>query len=87
MALKALPNRADFRDTRGFVFLKLGKPELAFMEYDAAVKLDAKRPLSLYGRSIARLKTGDGDGARLDRASALALDPNVETQFGTYGVE
>jgi tetratricopeptide (TPR) repeat protein len=86
-ALKALPNRADFRDTRGFVFLKLGKPRLAFMEYDTAVKLDAKRPLSLYGRAIARLRMGDSAAAETDRASAIALDPTIEAQFGTYGVD
>jgi tetratricopeptide (TPR) repeat protein len=86
-ALKALPDRVDFRDTRGFVFLKLGKPELAFMEYDAAVKQDATRPLSLYGRSIARLNTGDSAGAQVDRAAALTLDPTVEIQFERYGIQ
>ena len=86
-ALKARPNRADFRDTRGFVFLKLGKPELAFLEYDTAIKLDARRPLSLYGRAIASGRMGDSEAARTDRAAAIALDPTIEEQFGMYGVD
>ena len=81
------PDDIDVRDTRGFVYLKTGKPELAVAEYDAALKIDPKRALALYGRGLARIRSGDIAAGNADRAAAAALMPDVGSQFSTYGLE
>ena len=57
-ALKLLPLNLEVRDTRGFIYLKLGDPALALNEYNAALTIDPNRALSLYGRGLARIRMG-----------------------------
>lgn len=81
------PDSVDVRDTRGVVYLKVGKPALALIEYDAALKLDPKRALALYGRGLARIRTGDKKGGDADRAAAILLVSDVGKQFVLYGLD
>ncbi len=85
-ALKAMPGSLFIRNTRGFVYLKLGKPDQALVEYDAALKIDANRALSLFGRGLARGKLGKTAEGETDKAAARALDPTVDAQFSAYGL-
>jgi hypothetical protein len=48
-ALMLLPLSIAARETRGFIFLNLGDPAIAITEYEAALQMDANRPLALYG--------------------------------------
>ena len=82
-----LPLNLDVRDTRGFLFLKMGDPRLAVKEYDQALDVDPNRPLALYGRGIARLGLGETRAGEADKAAALTLDPEVAGQFTTYGLK
>ena len=82
-----LPLNLDVRDTRGFLFLKMGDPRLAVKEYDQALDVDPNRPLALYGRGIARLGLGETREGEADKAAALTLDPEVAGQFTTYGLK
>lgn len=86
-ALKLLPLNLEVRDTRGFIFLKLGDPQLALKEYDAALTLDPNRALSLYGRGLARIQTGDTAGGKGDQAAALTINPEVANDFAMYGLK
>jgi tetratricopeptide (TPR) repeat protein len=86
-ALKLLPLNLEVRDTRGFIYLKLGDPQLALNEYNAALTFDPNRALSLYGRGLARIKTGDVAGGKGDQAAALTLNPEVANDFAMYGVQ
>jgi hypothetical protein len=52
-ALRLNPNDVYTLDNRGFAHLKLGQVDGAIADYDAALKLDARLPASLYGRGIA----------------------------------
>jgi tetratricopeptide (TPR) repeat protein len=58
-SLRIRPNFAPATDTLAFVYLKLGQFDLAITTYSAALKLDPKSPYSLYGRGVAKLKSGD----------------------------
>ena len=85
-ALQAMPNNLDARETRAFIYLKQGEAQAAASEYDAVLKIDANRPLALYGRGLARAKKGDKDKGDADCAAARALYPTVEREFTAYGV-
>lgn len=85
-ALKLLPLNLDVRETRGFVFLKLGDPALALHEYSVALEGDPNLAVSLYGRGLAKNWLGDARGAELDQAAALTINPDVEREFASYGL-
>jgi tetratricopeptide (TPR) repeat protein len=85
-ALKLLPLNLEVRDTRGFIYLKLGDPALALNEYNAALTIDPNRALSLYGRGLARIRTGDAAG-KGDQAAALTINPEVADDFAIYGLK
>jgi len=87
MAQKLMPLNLDVRDTRGFIYLKLGDPRLAVREYDEALDVDPNRPLALYGRGLARIMIGEIRRGEDDKAAALTLDPDVPQQFAIYGLK
>lgn len=86
-ALKLNPLNLDTRDTRGFIYLKLGDPALAVNEYNAALDIDPNRPLALYGRGIARIMIGQTRDGEADKAAATTLNPGVDKQFSAYGLK
>jgi hypothetical protein len=49
------PDFVDSLDSRGFVKLKIGQPQRAIADYDAALQLSARKASSLYGRGIAEV--------------------------------
>lgn len=85
-ALKLLPLNLEVRDTRGFIYLKLGDPALALSEYNAALTIDPNRALSLYGRGLARIGMGDAAG-KGDQEAALTINPEVANDFAIYGLK
>ncbi len=85
-ALKLLPLNLEVRDTRGFIYLKLGDPALALNEYNAALTIDPNRALSLYGRGLARIRMGDEAG-KGDQAAAVTINPEVAEDFASYGLK
>jgi tetratricopeptide (TPR) repeat protein len=85
-ALKLLPLNLEVRDTRGFIFLKLGDPALALNEYNAALTIDPNRALSLYGRGLARIAMGDAAG-KGDQEAAITINPEVANDFAIYGLK
>ena len=85
-ALKLLPADIDVRETRGFVFLKLGDPAIALSEYEAALRLDPNRPLALYGLGLAKIRMGRAVEGKADQDAAIALYPGIRKQFSEYGL-
>ena len=85
-ALKMMPTNLDVRITRGFIHLKLGDLTTAIVEYNAVLAADPNRALALYGRGMARNRMNQEKEGEADQAAARALDPTVEKQFSTYGV-
>ena len=85
-AQKLMPTNLEVRETRGFIYLKLGDPAIAIREYDAALQADPNRALALYGRGLARLRNGQTKAGEADQAAAHMLDPSIESQFSVYGL-
>jgi hypothetical protein len=80
-----LPGNPEVRETRGFVYLKLGDAALALREYDDALRTNANRPLALFGRGLARVRNGDQKGEE-DKHAARALTPDIARAFVPYGL-
>lgn len=85
-ALKLQPDNVQTRETRGFIFLKLGEKDIALREYETALRSDPDRPLALYGRGLVRVAKGDVKNGETDKAAAQALMPGVARQFTRYGI-
>lgn len=86
-ALKLMPANLDVRDTRGFIYLKLGDDALALNEYEAALQIDPNRATGLFGRGLARIRRGDTKGGEGDQAAARTINPEIDQQFVFYGLK
>jgi tetratricopeptide (TPR) repeat protein len=80
------PDNVEALVSRGDAFGQLGDPALALNEYNAALRIDPNRALSLYGRGLARIRTGDAAG-KGDQAAALTINPEVADDFSIYGLK
>ena len=59
------------RDTRAFIYLKLGDFSKAISEYGLALQTDPNHARALYGRGLAKAKSGDKTGGDADMANAV----------------
>ncbi len=78
-------NAVNLYNIRGFVDLKLGRTDQALADYNTALKLDPNSPHALYGRGLAKVRSGDMSG-EADRAAARAARPDIERSFSVFGV-
>jgi tetratricopeptide (TPR) repeat protein len=86
-ALKLMPVSVAARQTRGFIYLKLGDPAIASVEYEAALQIDPNSALALYGLGLAKLRLGREEEGKVDQAAAKTLVPSIKGEFSDYGVE
>ena len=77
---------AGFLDSRGLVLLRLGRIDDAIADYDHALAKRPDYPTSLFGRSVAWAKKGNKVKSDADAAAALKMDPDVQSEFESYGV-
>ena len=84
---KALSIRPDYVaafDSRGVVYLHLSQYQSA-IRASAALRLAPRFALSLYGRGVAEIKSGDATG-NADIDEAIKIEPRVEARMASYGV-
>ena len=84
-SLRLKPNDPNALDSRGLVFLKLGRLDDAIADYGAALELKPKLASSLYGRGLAKQKKGDGAGGDADIAAARAIQSDIAERFSKWG--
>jgi tetratricopeptide (TPR) repeat protein len=88
-ALKLDPGAPYLVAARAFVRMVRGELKEAIADYDDALYVAAPGmpadPYALYGRGLARAKSGDTAGARTDTAAALALHPTIGDEFKGWG--
>ncbi len=87
LALTKTPDSAAALDSRGFVFLRLGRIDDAIRDYDAALAKQPTQTASLFGRGIAWLRKGDKAKGEADLAAARNISPNIDRTFADYGVK
>jgi len=80
-ALRLAPGEPDILDSRGLVYLRMGKFNLAERDFSAALKRQPELATALYGRGIVRLRRGYLSAAQIDILGARELDPIVDDNF------
>ncbi|MBB4842863.1 putative aspartyl protease/Tfp pilus assembly protein PilF [Paucibacter oligotrophus] len=74
----------EYLDSLAWTYLRLNDAAQAKKAFDAAIKLKP-RPLSLYGRGLAKAGLRDGSGAELDFEAARKLSPQIEQELRKLG--
>jgi tetratricopeptide (TPR) repeat protein len=85
-ALSALPKSPHILDSRGLVFLRMGRFDKAINDYNAALAQDRHIAWSLYGRGLAELALGQKPAGQADIAAALVIDPKIADDFKRHGM-
>jgi tetratricopeptide (TPR) repeat protein len=85
-AVSADSKSAAYRDSRGLVYLRLGRYDKAIADYDAGLALNPKIAWSLYGRGLARQHLGQTAAAETDIAAAKALYPKIAEEAASHGI-
>lgn len=85
-ALKQEVRSPAFLDSRGLVLLRLGRLDDAIKDYDQVLSKPGRHPTSLYGRALAFAGKGEMAKAETDRAAALKIDTQIQSQFERYGL-
>lgn len=85
-AVRAAPDAAGYRDTRGLLRLRMGDLDRAIADYDAALAMQPNIAWSLYGRGLARHRKHLQTEGDADTAAALAIDPTIAAQAQRYGI-
>jgi tetratricopeptide (TPR) repeat protein/predicted aspartyl protease len=86
-ALRQLPDRPGFLDSRALVHLQRGEFSRGLNDYQAILKLQPDNPWALYGRGWARVKLGQVEQGRADIKAALALRPTLEDEAKARGLK
>jgi tetratricopeptide (TPR) repeat protein/predicted aspartyl protease len=85
-ALRLRPKAPAFLDSRGLVYLRMGKYDKAIEDYDASLKQWPKNAWSLYGRGIAKLRKGLTVEGQKDIEAAMAAQPIAVESAQRYGI-
>jgi tetratricopeptide (TPR) repeat protein len=83
---KGGPSYAEILGHRGFVRLRLGDYRKSIEDYDDSLKLAPEDAWSVYGRGIAKLRSGKTDPGEADIAAAIKLSPEIRDEFGRRGI-
>lgn len=77
----------NYRDSLGWTYLRMGKPQKAVDAFDRAIALRARSPWSLYGRAQAKAMLGDLVGARFDLTAARGMDALIDAKVAKAGFD
>jgi tetratricopeptide (TPR) repeat protein len=84
-ALRRAPKDVTALTNRGFVYFRLGQFEAAIRDFSASLRSKPKdNEESLYGRGLAKQKSGDETGGDADIAAAKATDAKVAESWVVF---
>jgi tetratricopeptide (TPR) repeat protein len=83
-ALRLSPDYSAALLLRGDANFALARFEQAAADFDAFLKQDAKNAWALYGRGMAKMKTGDTAGGTADITAAKALAADIDRDFARF---
>jgi tetratricopeptide (TPR) repeat protein len=74
-------------EQRGLAHLRLSQYAEAIADYGEALKKYSGRTESLYGRGLARIRSGDASGGQEDIAAATRIEADIAKTFAGWGVK
>ena len=84
--LSPLSGATEAFDSRGNAHLHQGKVDDAIGDYDSALKLDPTNWQPLYGRGVAKIRTGDTVGGQADIVAAVKLHADAAAEERNLGI-
>ncbi len=84
-AVLSNPNYAEGQLCRGVLQLRDGQWADAKTSFEAALAVESGNPIALFGRGVARRRSGDSDGTE-DMNQARDFDGHIGEQFDNFGV-
>lgn len=84
-AVAADPRNVEGQLCRGVLQLREGQWAEAKTSFEAALAVESGNPIALFGRGVARRRSGDRDGTE-DMNQARDFDGNIGQQFDEFGV-
>lgn len=84
---KKEPRYATAMAFRGLAYVRLGKPDRAVEDFDAAIKLNPKVVAAYYGRGIVEARRNKQEQANADFAEARKLAPKIEEFYEPLGLK
>lgn len=84
--LRVAPDDPETLDSRGLVYLKQGRFQDAWIDYDRAVRINPNGISWLYGRGIAALRLGRAREGRADIEWAKTGYPDIGAMYLSYGI-
>jgi TonB family protein len=85
LALGKMPRLAGYLDSRGLVFLRLGRLKDALADYDLALKQSPHSGSSLYCRGLVLLRLGRSGARDIDQA--IALNATIGEFYAAFGLK
>lgn len=83
-ALKTDPANVGLYNSRGTLYFRTGRPELARRDIEKAIELDPKNPAGYVNRAILSLREGNFDDAMGDCNQAISLATQPEGSAFAY---
>ena len=80
-AIKIDPKHARAYENRADVHFRQSRFKDALDGYNKVLQIDPSRVWSIYGRGMAKMKTGDEAGGKKDISAATAKDKDIEADF------
>jgi tetratricopeptide (TPR) repeat protein len=85
-AIDLHPNRLGTFETRGFVYLKMNRPDQAIEDYNRVLTKRSDDPYARYGRAIAERTKGNLRASDEDAVRALSIKPDIAEYMANIGV-
>lgn len=85
-ALRLVPDYAGAFDSRGLVYLKQGRHQDSWNDYNRSDNLEPGNAYHLFGRGIAALRLGRTADGEADIAKAKSIAAGVEADYISYGI-
>lgn len=85
-AIRRDGEKPAYLDSLGLVELRLGHHPESIKAYDKALAAQPRLAWSLYGRGLAKIRSGQAEAGNADLAAAAAIYPRIGELAGLYGL-
>lgn len=85
-AVVANGKNPGFLGRRGWLYLRMGNPQMALADFDGVIAATPDAAFSLYGRGLVHLALGDASAAQADLAAARQARPDIDDAISKDGL-